>query len=102
MERSGLSSWRSVKRREPRPRRRSRAIPFAHRRRRFLPGQGTVLRCRIEDGARLQPPASSRIHRDTLEKLRREIEPRPRPSSGGLARRQHAAEGYRLEGPQES
>ena len=63
--------------------------------------EGRVLRCRLEGRqAWCDRRLLARIHRETLERLRREIEP---VTAAGfwrfLACWQHAAEGYRLEGP---
>jgi ATP-dependent Lhr-like helicase len=60
-----------------------------------------VLRCRIEARrAFCDRRLLARIHRDTLEKLRREIEPVTAAEFWRfLTCWQHAADGYRLEGP---
>ena len=67
----------------------------------LLEAEGVVLRCRIAGRqAWCERRLLARIHRRTLEALRREIEP---VTAGELWRFlacwQHAAEGYRLEGP---
>jgi ATP-dependent Lhr-like helicase len=63
--------------------------------------EGTVLRCRIEGRrAWCNRRLLARIHRDTLERLRREVEPVTAAEYWRfLACWQHAADGYRLEGP---
>ena len=63
--------------------------------------EGRVLRCRLDGRqAWCDRRLLARIHRETLERLRREIEP---VTAAGfwrfLACWQHAAEGYRVEGP---
>jgi ATP-dependent Lhr-like helicase len=84
---------------------RMRAIPvLAHEAEALLlqlEVEGTVLRCRIEGRrAFCNRRLLARIHRDTLEKLRREIEPTTAAEFWRfLACWQHAAEGYRLAGP---
>jgi ATP-dependent helicase Lhr and Lhr-like helicase len=89
----------------PRGDERMRAIPFLPHEAEALLLQleveGTVLRCRIEGRrAFCNRRLLARIHRDTLEKLRREIEPVTAAEFWRfLACWQHAAEGYRLEGP---
>ena len=62
---------------------------------------GNVLRCRIEgQRAWCDRRLLARIHRDTLEKLRREIEPVTAAEFWRfLACWQQAAEGFRLDGP---
>ncbi|TMQ60203.1 MAG: DEAD/DEAH box helicase [Candidatus Eisenbacteria bacterium] len=66
-----------------------------------LEAEGSVLRCRLEGRqAWCDRRLLSRIHRDTLERLRREIEPVTAAEFWRfLACWQHAGEGYRLEGP---
>jgi ATP-dependent Lhr-like helicase len=63
--------------------------------------EGRVLRCRFEGRkAWCDRRLLARIHRETLEKLRREIEPVTAAEYWRfLACWQHAAEGYRLDGP---
>jgi ATP-dependent helicase Lhr and Lhr-like helicase len=66
-----------------------------------LEAQGVVLRCRLEGRqAWCERRLLARIHRHTLERLRREIEPISAAELWRfLACWQHVAEGYRLEGP---
>jgi len=66
-----------------------------------LETQGVVLRCRLEGRqAWCERRLLARIHRDTLEGLRREIEPVTAAELWRfLACWQHAEEGFRLEGP---
>lgn len=63
--------------------------------------EGRVLRCRMEGRqAWCDRRLLARIHRETLERLRREIEPVTAAAFWRfLACWQHAAEGYRVEGP---
>jgi len=63
--------------------------------------EGRVLRCRLEGRqAWCDRRLLARIHRETLDRLRREIEPVTAAAFWRfLACWQHAAEGYRLEGP---
>ncbi|HMI31553.1 MAG TPA: DEAD/DEAH box helicase [Candidatus Limnocylindrales bacterium] len=67
----------------------------------MLEAEGSVLRCRL--GGRqawCDRRLLARIHRDTLERLRREIQPVTAAEFWRfLACWQHADEGYRLEGP---
>ena len=67
----------------------------------LLEAEGSVMRCRLESRqAWCERRLLARIHRYTLERLRREIEP---VSAAELWRFlvcwQHATDGYRLEGP---
>jgi ATP-dependent Lhr-like helicase len=66
-----------------------------------LEAEGVVLRCRLEGRqAWCDRRLLARIHRDTLERLRREIEPVSAVEFWRfLACWQHADEGHRLEGP---
>ncbi len=68
---------------------------------RELEAEGVVLRCRLEGAeAWCDRRLLARIHRYTLERLRREIEPVTAAELWRfLACWQHAAEGYRLDGP---
>ena len=63
--------------------------------------EGRVLRCRLEGRqAWCDRRLLARIHRETLERLRREIEPVTAAEFWRfLACWQHAADGYRVEGP---
>jgi len=63
--------------------------------------EGRVLRCRLEGRqAWCDRRLLARIHRETLDRLRREIEPVTAAEFWRfLACWQHAADGYRLEGP---
>ncbi|HKQ56402.1 MAG TPA: DEAD/DEAH box helicase [Candidatus Eisenbacteria bacterium] len=67
----------------------------------LLEAEGAVMRCRLEGRqAWCERRLLARIHRYTLERLRREIEPVTAAELWRfLACWQHAAEGYRLEGP---
>ena len=91
--------------RAPRGEERMRAIPFlpheAEAALLQLEVEGSVLRCRIEARrAFCDRRLLARIHRDTLEKLRREIEPVTAAEFWRfLTCWQHAADGYHLEGP---
>jgi ATP-dependent Lhr-like helicase len=91
--------------RAPRGEERMRAIPFLPHEVEAallqLEVEGSVLRCRIEGRrAFCDRRLLARIHRDTLEKLRREIEPVTAAEFWRfLTCWQHAADGHHLEGP---